>query len=191
LLTLHLRDPFYSRLRSIVVYPHTYVPQSAAGVHSMTLQPKEETSRLGESWQHGAVVLSWDSARRDVADFHDGKNVVLHEFAHQLDQEHEGADGVPVLPNSSAYRAWGRVMREDFLELREAVEDGERTVMNRYGATNPAEFFAVATECFFEKAEVLRRRHPELYEELKGYYGQDPAGAGPVPEGGTPAGSAA
>lgn len=82
-------------------------------------------------------------------------------------------------------------MREDFLELREAVEDGERTVMNRYGATNPAEFFAVATECFFEKAKVLRRRHPELYEELKGYYGQDPAGAGPVPEGGTPAGSAA
>jgi Mlc titration factor MtfA (ptsG expression regulator) len=107
LLTLHLRDPFYSRLRSIVVYPHTYVPQTTASVHSMTLQPEEETPRLGESWQHGAVVLSWDSARRDVADFHDGKNVVLHEFAHQLDQEHEGADGVPVLPNSSAYRGMG------------------------------------------------------------------------------------
>ncbi len=134
-----------------------------------------EQGRLGEAWGQGVVVLSWDDVRRGAADMRDGQNVVLHEFAHQLDQEDGAADGAPILPGRSRYVAWARVLGAEYEQLRRDASRGRPSVLDDYGATNPAEFFAVATECFFEKPGLLRRRHPELYEELRAYYRQDPA----------------
>ena len=133
-----------------------------------------EEARLGEAWTGGVVVLSWDDVRAGAADIHDGHNVVLHEFAHQLDQEDGSADGAPILDRRSRYVAWARVLGAEYERLRRASRAAKVSVLDEYGATNPAEFFAVATECFFEKPAEMRRKHPELYEELKEYYRQDP-----------------
>ena len=99
---------------------------------------------------------------------------MLHEFAHQLDQEDGAADGAPILDHRSRYVTWARVLGAEYEQLRRDCERGRSTVLDEYGATNPAEFFAVATECFFEKPAPLKQKHPALYEALKGYYHQDP-----------------
>lgn len=166
-------DDYYPRLRSIVVYPSAYtVPRQE---RDGAIVREDEAVHLGESWTHGAVVLSWHSARRGAADPHDGKNVILHEFAHQLDQEDGAADGTPELERLALYAPWARVLSAHYLALRKAARTGRRTLLDRYGATNEVEFFAVASECFFERPAQLRTRHPELYEELPRYYRQDPA----------------
>jgi Mlc titration factor MtfA (ptsG expression regulator) len=105
----------------------------------------------------------------------DGRNVVLHEFSHQLDQEDGSADGAPVLENRSSYKTWARVLSTEYEVLMNKTKKHRRSVINKYGAVNPAEFFAVITETFFEKSKQLKRKHPELYDELKGYYKMDPA----------------
>ena len=163
---------YYPRLRSIVVYPSTYMARREA--HDGGVVHEGHDVRLGESWTDGAVVLAWDSVRSGAADPRDGHNVVLHEFAHQLDQEDGGSDGTPELP-WGRYASWARVLSEHYLELRRETRKGKRTVMDDYGATNEAEFFAVATETFFEKPQQLERKLPELYDELRRYFGQDPA----------------
>jgi hypothetical protein len=166
-------DDYYPALKSIVVYPAAYtVPrkESEGGIVR-----EDDAVHLGESWGHGAVVLSWNSARRGAADPRDGKNVILHEFAHQLDQEDGAADGTPELDRLAFYAPWARVLSEHYLALRTAARTGRKTLLDQYGATNEAEFFAVASECFFERPVQLRTRHPELYDELARYYGQDPA----------------
>lgn len=173
LLNLEAAD-YYPSLRSILVYPSTMVPVYAHEPTHGTVAG-EPHPVLGQSWGHGTVILSWDSVRRGVAAVDDGKNVVFHEFAHQLDQEEGEADGVPPLESASAFLAWGRVMREHFEALQEAAEEGRPTVLDDYGAVNPAEFFAVATESFIEKPVQLQKKHPELYRELADYYGLDPA----------------
>ena len=116
----------------------------------------------------------WNSVRRGGLNFDDGHNVAIHEFAHQLDQASGAGDGAPILSERSAYRSWARVLRRDFEKLQAKAKRGKRDVMDRYGATNPAEFFAVATETFFEKPRQLHKKHPELFEELKLYYRTDP-----------------
>jgi Mlc titration factor MtfA (ptsG expression regulator) len=108
-----------------------------------------------------------------VSDFTDGENVVLHEFAHQLDSLSGNTNGAPPLRNNS-YGTWSKVLSEEFKELRDDVYHRHKTVMNKYGATNPAEFFAVATETFFEKPQQLYLKHRELYDELRHYYQVDP-----------------
>ena len=105
----------------------------------------------------------------------DAQNVVLHEFAHQLDQEDGSADGAPILERRSRYTTWARVLSTEYEFLQKKKRKHRRTVLNKYGATNPAEFFAVATEAFFEKSRQMEKRHPELYDELKNYYKLDPA----------------
>ena len=175
MLLLHLDEgEYYPRLRSIVVYPSAYrVPRGREGdiVH------EGHNVHLGESWGDGAVVLAWNSARRGAADPRDGQNVILHEFAHQLDQEDGASDGTPELEQWAFYAPWARVLSEHYLALRKAASGGRKTLLDHYGATNEAEFFAVATEAFFERPSQLRTRHPELYEELARYFGQDPAEA--------------
>ena len=121
------------------------------------------------------VVLAWDSVLSGAAAIPDGHNVVLHEFAHQLDQESGVGDGAPVLPRRSMYVAWARVLGHDFDQLVRDTAHHHRTLIDRYGATTPAEFFAVATETFFEKPRQLRSKHPELYLQLQQFYSQDPA----------------
>jgi Mlc titration factor MtfA (ptsG expression regulator) len=171
LLLLHRETPCYERLRLIRVYPGTHFAKSSTEIAS------------GESWQHGVVLLAWDSVRAGAANPFDGDNVVLHEFAHQLDQEDGQTDGTPLLGRGMAsqeqagmYAAWARVLSKEYEEFRLAVEEGGKTVMDSYGAGDPAEFFAVATECFFEKPKQLCKKHPELYAALERFYRQDPAG---------------
>jgi Mlc titration factor MtfA (ptsG expression regulator) len=174
ILLLHRESDDYPQLVSILVYPSTYlVPGGRRTPDGLVTEGPE--ARLGESWARDLVVLAWDSVLAGAADIHDGHNVVLHEFAHQLDQERGGGDGVPALPRRSMYVAWARVLGHDFDQLVRDAQHHHRTILDRYGATNPAEFFAVVTETFFEKPRQLRSKHPELYQLLQELYRQDPA----------------
>ena len=172
ILLLNRSTKCYPRLISILVYPSTYVAKEVQRAGSAEVADVQV--RLGESWQHGAVVLSWDSVMRGASDIKDGHNVVMHEFAHQLDQEDGAADGAPILEQRSQYVTWARVLSRDYEQLRKKARRGRRTVMHRYGASNPAEFFAVLTETLFEKPKQLKKKHPELYDEIKGFYKVDP-----------------
>lgn len=165
LLLLNRPVPVYPKLRTVLVYPDTFVAKDQGGNRS---------ARLGESWGLGVVVLAWNSVRGGAANFDDGANVTLHEFAHQLDQEDGAADGAPLLETRSAYRTWARILSREYKALQRRATKGRRSVMDAYGATNPAEFFAVATETFFEKPQQLLNKHPDLYGELKAYYRTDP-----------------
>ena len=173
LLLIHRRTDYYPRLVSIIVYPSQYiahhVERDPIGV--VTEGPQV---RAGESWSRGAVVLAWDEVKAGAAGQVPGHNVVLHEFAHQLDAENGDVDGIPLLP-ADRYPEWVQVMEEEYARLRAAVDAGAQTVIDPYGATNPAEFFAVATECFFTAPLELIDEYPRLYEELRGFYRQDPA----------------
>ena len=172
MLLLNRKTNFYPKLKTIYVYPHTYVAKSLQNDGGLIVEGK--SVRLGESWQNGPVVLAWDSITGGARNIQDGRNVVFHEFAHQLDQEDGDADGAPILENRSCYRSWATVLGEEYERLRSKTQGRRRSVLNKYGATNPAEFFAVATEAFFEKPRQMHKRSPELYEELKNYYKLDP-----------------
>jgi Mlc titration factor MtfA (ptsG expression regulator) len=162
----------YPKLSSILIYP------SAFRVKREELQAdgvvkSSEHHVLGESWGNGRVILSWDDVKNGATDFTDGHNVVLHEFAHQLDAESGTTNGAPPLRHNT-YKSWSKVFTENFEDLRERSRRHQTTVMDTYGATNPAEFFAVATETFFEEPHQLYDRRPELYDELCHYYQLDP-----------------
>jgi hypothetical protein len=172
ILLLKRKTKYYPKLSSILVYPSAYVAKNIRNRNGFV---SEEQVRLGESWTTGTVVLSWDDIIRGAVDPKDGHNVVLHEFAHQLDQEDGVGDGTPVLPQYSRYIPWAAVLGKEFDVLRKKASRGTTVLMDHYGATNPAEFFAVATETFFEKSRQLQRKHPELYDQLKDYYQMDPA----------------
>lgn len=182
ILLLHRETDYYPGLHTILVYPTCYVAEdrrfSPDGV--VTEGPQ---ARLGEAWQRGPVVLSWDEVLANAADVRDGHNVVFHEFAHKLDEEDGVEDGAPELPRRSMYVAWARVLGQEYERLCRDADAGRPTVLDTYGAENTAEFFAVATECFFTEPVQLLRRHPALYRELAEFYRQDPAGLASEEEG--------
>ena len=103
------------------------------------------------------------------------RNVVIHEFAHQLDQEKGFANGAPPLGTRGRYHTWSQVMGNEYAHLQWRASQGEPTLLNPYGATAPAEFFAVASEVFFEQPQRMAAEHPALYEELRRFYCVDPA----------------
>jgi Mlc titration factor MtfA (ptsG expression regulator) len=129
----------------------------------------------GEAWQSGTVVLGWDAVKRTAGVATDGDNVVLHEFAHMLDAESGSLDGIPVLDSGAAYRAWTALLSVKFAEHAARVDKGEATVLDPYGAEDRAEFFAVATEAYFENPVALRQDQPDLYALLLDFYKIDPA----------------
>jgi Mlc titration factor MtfA (ptsG expression regulator) len=169
MLLLNRKTKYFPRLRTIYVYPSTYVAKTGGRDG-----PVVDEARLGESWQNGPVVLAWDSVRGGASNIHDGVNVVFHEFSHQLDQEDGSADGAPVLESRSCYATWAKVLSEEYEVLQGKAKKYRKSVLRRYGAKNPAEFFSVATEAFFEKPKQMKKKHPDLYEELKKYYKLDP-----------------
>ena len=175
LLLLHRETDYYPQLSTILVYPSTYLAEGERHLEGPIWEEGAEY-RLGHTARRlGVIVLAWDAANRGALDPSDGQNVVLHEFAHQLDFEDYSTDGAPALATRAEYLAWARVMSNEFKALRAAEEAGTPTVLDTYGATNPAEFFAVATEAFFERPRALHARHPELYAELGRFFRQDPA----------------
>lgn len=175
LLLLHRETDYYPELTVILVYPTGYTAHEERHVGG-GLWEEGEDDRLGHTGRDlRAMVLAWDAARRGAADPSDGENLVLHEFAHQLDYEDWRTDGTPALETRAEYLAWARVMSPEFEALRAAEETDAVTLLDKYGATNPAEFFAVLTEAFFERPRALRERHPDLYAQLQRFYRQDPA----------------
>ena len=174
LLLLHRNTDYYPELTSIIVYPTSYIAQEERHVGGGIWEEGDE-HRLGHTGQRlGAIVLSWDDVRHGASEPTDGKNLVVHEFAHQLDFENRDADGTPALQTTGEYKAWARVMSHEFEQLRDALEAGDDTFLDDYGATNPAEFFAVISEAFFERPRALRRNHPALFMQLQRFYQQDP-----------------
>lgn len=174
MLLLRRETEFYPTLRSILVYPHTYVAQVKARQPNGTVFEGPEP-RLGESWSHGSIVLAWDEVQHGASDIQDGQNLIFHEFAHQLDNESGEAEGTPLLPKRSMYITWARVLGYEYKALIRSISKQRPTLLDKYGATSPAEFFAVATECFFEKPKELKLVHPELYKQLKMFYRLDPS----------------
>lgn len=164
----------YPELRQVLLYPTAFIvdrPVNDAGVLS-----EQRRALAGESWSQGQVLLAWDEVKRGAATPGDGHNVVIHEFAHQLDQHNGPANGAPALATAAAYRRWSTVMQNEFDALRVRLARGEPGLIDAYGATEPAEFFAVVSELFFERPIELAAGHPALYAELQGYYRLDPAG---------------
>ena len=137
LLLLHLEGPCYPTLRTVLVYPHGFVPKSAGSRGTGQVVPPP-VRLMGESWGDGVVVISWDDAVRGARNPADGDNVVLHEFAHQLDAEDGAADGAPILA-PGALRTWGGVLSEEYERLRRDADHDRRSALDEYGATNKAE----------------------------------------------------
>jgi Mlc titration factor MtfA (ptsG expression regulator) len=174
LLLLHRKTDYYPQLTSILVYPSSYIAHETRRLGANIWEEGDE-HRLGHTGRRlGSLVLAWDDVKRGAADSSDGRNLVLHEFAHQLDFEDYATDGAPALATKAEYRSWAQVMSREFAALRAADETGIPTVLDTYGAENPAEFFAVVTEAFFERPRALRAKHPELYAEFARFFRQDP-----------------
>jgi Mlc titration factor MtfA (ptsG expression regulator) len=168
---------YFPKVREILLYPGAFVVNrsttDAAGV-----QQEQRQALAGESWSQGQVILSWQDTLAGAATPDDGRNVVIHEFAHQLDQENGRAIGAPLPAWGDAghnVRRWKQVFSEAYEHLRGQVFMGEQGLLNHYGAQDPAEFFAVATEVFFEQGRALLAEYPALYAELRSYFKVDPA----------------
>jgi hypothetical protein len=172
LLLLHKRGDYFPNLRTILVYPGAYLVTATTSRGPYI--EEQRVARLGESWTRDQLVVSWQQTSYDASHWQDGHNVILHEFAHQLDQADGSANGVPQLRSQAAYTQWAKVMTHSYQQMGEVVERGQKAVMDSYGATSPAEFFAVATETFFEKPRTLSKHDPELYALLRDYYQLDP-----------------
>ena len=163
----------FPRFTTILIYPDTYVSREVKSDGLVVVH--EESVRAGESWYRGPVVLSWADVMRGSLNNSDGHNVVLHEFAHKLDEENEIMNGLPVLRDSSHYAEWAEVLSKEFDSLLIRVDRGTNLVIDAYGAVSPSEFFAVATESFFEKPLLMKNKLPDLYQQFRRFYNLDPA----------------
>ena len=180
LLLLNRHTRVFPELHTILVYPSAFVvPRKQADEAGVVTEARQDL--LGESWGDGRVVLSWDHVQRGAHDWTGGQNVVLHEFAHQLDSESGSNNGAPYLGSASNYRSWSEVLARDFANLRVDAMYRQQSVLDHYGATSPAEFCAVATETFFEKPWQMWERHGALFAELFKFYRVDPRAWQPQP----------
>ncbi len=181
LLLLNRPSAVFPDLHTILLYPTEFVVTRDEVGPGGVVTPGV-SGMLGESWGDGRVILAWDHVRRDAFDWADGHNVVLHEFAHQLDSETGAPNGAPFLGSRARHRRWAEVLSRDFADLRRDAMVRQHSVLDHYGATNPAEFFAVATETFFENPYRMAGRHGALYAELQQFYRVDPRDWQPEPE---------
>jgi Mlc titration factor MtfA (ptsG expression regulator) len=171
LLLLGWRDYVYDNVQTVLVYPEAYIAPEQKVVGSVILE--DTSDRLGEAHYRGPLILSWADVDWDARHAGQGTNLVFHEFAHQLDMLNGSADGVPNLPRPLRDR-WQRVMAHEYQRLSKAAARGRETLIDPYGTTDPAEFFAVVTESFFDTPRELKDQHPELYALFSDYYRQDP-----------------
>lgn len=165
-------DAWYENLRTALIYPGAFRgPKRDYDGYVVT---EGKTTMLGQSWPRGPVVLSWAAAQYGANDERDGHNVVLHEFAHQLDDLSGRTDAVPVLSAGQSYDTWEQVFLDAFERHRDTVERGQETPLDAYGAEAHQEFFAVAIEAFFEKPKALKSAEPDLYEQISQLLRLDP-----------------
>jgi Mlc titration factor MtfA (ptsG expression regulator) len=181
LLLLNKPSKVYRSLHTVLLYPGAFIAgRDEVGPGGVVTAARQHM--LGESWSDGRIVLSWDDVQRGTLDWQGGNNVVLHEFAHQLDSESGHTNGAPYLGSPDSYRSWSEVLSRDYANLRhEAWLGRQDSVLDHYGATSPAEFFAVATETFFTRPWQLAERHAALYGELQQYFRVDPRDWLPAP----------
>ncbi len=173
LMTLGLEGEPFRNVLSVLIYPAGYaVPEERwQGGWSIDGQ----SARLGEAWYRGPVILSWEEIKHESRYPGHGNNLVWHEFAHQIDMLDRSINGTPPLASRQERMRWHEVMTAEFEQLRRDAQHHRPTLLDTYGAESEAEFFAVATECFFDCPVELRAEHPHLYEILVSYYRQDPA----------------
>lgn len=172
LLVINIDGDIFPGLTNIYVSAGPFI-ENENYIDVNTMMPKY-VARLGESWKGGPVVLSWSSVKQDTQNWFDGHNVVLHEFAHQLDAQDGGMDGTPPLERALLDK-WSFFMGRDFRDLRKRISHHQKNDINEYGATNAAEFFAVTVEQFFERPLQLKRNHPEIFKLYEGYFHFDPS----------------
>ena len=173
MLLLHRKQTRFPGFKTIIVYPDTYTAKQTN--YKDSLESIENSHRAGESWVRGPIVLSWGDSIRGSLNDKDGHNVVLHEFAHKLDEQSGDMNGLPVLRDSTHYATWAKVLNEEFNTLNHRAKRGKNTVLDEYGTISAPEFFAVATESFFEKSKQMKKKLPDLYEQLSRFYNIDPA----------------
>ncbi len=173
LLVLNVQQPIYANFETILVYPDTYVAKRVS--YQNDVHTENESTMAGESWHRGPVVLSWEAVRRGSKIANDGHNVVMHEFAHKLDEESGTVNGLPSLRSHEQFDSWVKVLNQEYNTFLQRVELNKNRVIDDYGSVSPPEFFAVATESFFEKSTSMKRKLPELYKQLESYYQLDPA----------------
>lgn len=167
-------DFYFDNVATILVYPNEYVVKDEHAIGGgATLE--EESDRLGEAHYRGPVILSWDEIRENAAEPGHGNNLVFHEFAHQLDMLNGAFDGTPNLSDDALARRWAKIMDDEYRRLQRAERRHQETLLDPYGATDPAEFFAIATECFFDAPRAMQQVYPTLYQLFRDYYRQDPA----------------
>lgn len=176
MLLINKKQNFFPRFKSILIYPEAVVSKQAQ--YDGRVVTRKNSVRAGESWYRGPIVLSWADVKRDMKVLGDGHNVILHEFAHKLDEQDNAMDGLPILKDGNAYREWAEVLTKEFDLFLDRVEKNKNRVIDEYGATSAAEFFAVATESFFEKPALMKRKLPDLYKQLESFYKLDPAAWG-------------
>jgi MtfA peptidase len=177
LLLLNRRSASFRNLRQVLLYPGAFVVnRPVTDGHGVTQDFAAGHGRVlaGESWQQGQVVLSWQDVVDGAAQPADGHNVVIHEFAHQLDQDTGPANGAPYLPGAAARQRWATTMAAEFAQLQQRVASGSPGLIDAYGATSPAEFFAVVSEVFFAQPQALAAAHPALFNQLAGCYRTNP-----------------
>jgi Mlc titration factor MtfA (ptsG expression regulator) len=164
---------WYDTLRNVLIYPSAFLTNR--NTHDGHFVHENSHATLGESWARGPVILSWDHALHGGLDAEDGHNVVIHEFAHQLDGLSGHTNGIPILRKGQAYAGWERAMLDAFEDQVQRVENGERTLIDPYGASSHQEFFAEAIVTFFERPRAMRDQMPALYEQLAKLLALDPA----------------
>ncbi len=160
----------YDELASVLIYPAAFIVDETHH-HGSGLVTTGRRALSGQAWEARRMILSWD----DIEHPHEAGNVVMHEFAHYLDMENDSMDGAPALQNAPAYARWSQAFWQEYQQLRADLQAGLPTLLDPYAATEPAEFFAVVTEVFFERSPQLLQTHPGLYEQLQQYYRLDPA----------------
>ncbi|WP_057831366.1 zinc-dependent peptidase [Colwellia sp. TT2012] len=173
LLLLNRKTDYYPKLKTILVYPSAFIKEQSQLNPDGTRYTKR-VALSGESWDFGKIVLSWQDSVHGAELPNDGHNVVIHEFAHQLDQENGKANGAPILGKGQSYQCWSKIFSQQFEMLKRQAASGTPSIFDYYGATEPAEFFAVVSEVFFEKSTQFSQEHPELYRQLTNYYKVDP-----------------
>lgn len=170
----------FDGINSILVYPDRYRVQNTASDGLVVSEGNE--IRAGEASSRGQVVLAWTECAEGAANAESEHNVILHEFAHQLDYLDGTADGAPPL-NGEQARHWQATMTRAFEHLRDSIRHHEKPWLDPYGATKPAEFFAVLTETFFQQPGRLKAKQPDVYEALSGYFRLDPLNLTELPAG--------
>lgn len=176
LLILELEHELYRNVETIYIYPSTVVPQRVDDPYfAQPTVVQDVLPVLGEAHSRGPVVLAWDAVRHAGRHPERGHNLVVHEFAHKLDMLDGSIDGVPPLETRAAYERWREVCRAEYQALERRVNAGEATLLDAYGLVSPGEFFAVASEVFFDQPMALEEQRPELYAVLASFYRQDTA----------------